>query len=388
MLCRVRTQPFFKSVTQNGYTAQCSVGVSTSIISLYVSPTSKTLNIGEMVQLTGIKNPTSASEGTQWTSSNTGVATVSNSGLVTAKSAGTATITFKNSASCTVKVINGIKASDIAKKQNKLGFYGEQVTNYKCSNTKGVTVWRIFYADTENIYLIADDYIDLSNAPSKNGKKLSQNKKRMLVWNQTLLNQYENGLQTIISSNYINGFKNLEIINKWLKKYQKNNNYSSITLNNKAVAYMLDTSIWNNLYKGDSADYVIGGPTLEMFITSWNSSHTNKKLTSKADVDDGYRVKYGNENDTTGFANYIENLTKDEYHSIYIKSDGSNACGMWLASPSVSISKTYDHIRTAYYDGMLGMNAYYQASTGFRPIVCLKKNITLVQNNIGYEILE
>lgn len=43
----------------------------------------------------------------------------------------------------------------------------------------------------------------------------------MLVWNQTLLNQYENGLQTIISSNYINGFKNLEIINKWLKKYQK-----------------------------------------------------------------------------------------------------------------------------------------------------------------------
>ena len=191
-----------------------------------VSPTSKTLNIGETVQLTGTKNPSTTSERTQWASSNTSVATVSNLGFVTAKSAGTTTITFKNSSStksdsCTVKVINGIKASDIAKKQNKLGFYGEQVTNYKCSNTKGVTVWRIFYADTENIYLIADDYIDLSNAPSKNGKKLSQNKKRMLVWNQTLLNQYENGLQTIISSNYINGFKNLEIINKWLKKYQK-----------------------------------------------------------------------------------------------------------------------------------------------------------------------
>ena len=64
-----------------------------------VSPTSKTLNIGETVQLTGTKNPTSASEGTQWTSSNTGVATVSGSGLVTAKAAGTATITFKNSSS-------------------------------------------------------------------------------------------------------------------------------------------------------------------------------------------------------------------------------------------------------------------------------------------------
>ena len=85
------------ATAQNGYTAQCSVGVSTSIISLSVSPTSKTLNIGETVQLTGTKNPTSASEGTQWTSSNTGVATVSGSGLVTAKAAGTATIFSSNS---------------------------------------------------------------------------------------------------------------------------------------------------------------------------------------------------------------------------------------------------------------------------------------------------
>ena len=76
-----------------------------------VGPTSKTLNIGETVQLTGTKNPSTTSEGTQWTSSNTSVATVSNSGLVTAKSAGTATITFKNSsstksASCSIKVQN------------------------------------------------------------------------------------------------------------------------------------------------------------------------------------------------------------------------------------------------------------------------------------------
>ena len=77
-----------------------------------VSPTSKTLNVGETVQLTGTKNPSTTSEGTQWTSSNTSVATVSNSGLVTAKSAGTATITFKNSAStksatCSITVTFG-----------------------------------------------------------------------------------------------------------------------------------------------------------------------------------------------------------------------------------------------------------------------------------------
>ena len=97
------------ATTQNGKRASCTVTVITSITSLSVSPTSKTLNIGETVQLTGTKNPSTTSEGTQWTSSNTSVATVSNSGLVTAKSAGTATITFKNSsstksASCTITV--------------------------------------------------------------------------------------------------------------------------------------------------------------------------------------------------------------------------------------------------------------------------------------------
>ena len=90
-----------------------------------VSPTSETVYVGNTVQLTGTVNPSNTTESTLWTSSNTDVASVSDTGLVTAKSAGTTIITFKNSAStksasCTVKVINGIKASDIAKKQNKL----------------------------------------------------------------------------------------------------------------------------------------------------------------------------------------------------------------------------------------------------------------------------
>ena len=146
---------------QNGYTAQCSVGVTTSIISLAVSPTSKTLNVGETVQLTGTKNPSTASEGTQWTSSNTSVATVSNSGLVTAKSAGTATITFKNSAStksasCTVKVLNEnyyivtgteYNSGCLAKLDNagnilwqKNNIYGEQVTTAFATSDSGVII--------------------------------------------------------------------------------------------------------------------------------------------------------------------------------------------------------------------------------------------------------
>ncbi len=102
------------ATTQNGYTAQCSVTVITSITSLSVSPTSSTLEIGETVQLTGTINPSTATESTLWTSSNTNVATVSETtGLVTAKSAGTVTITFKNSSgtkstNCIIVVLSEI----------------------------------------------------------------------------------------------------------------------------------------------------------------------------------------------------------------------------------------------------------------------------------------
>ena len=116
-----------KVITQNGYTAQCSVIVITSITSLSVSPTSETVYVGDTVQLTGTINPSTTTENTLWTSSNTDVATVSDTGLVTAKSAGTVTITFKNSsgtksANCTITVENYKKALET---ESYVGYYAD-----------------------------------------------------------------------------------------------------------------------------------------------------------------------------------------------------------------------------------------------------------------------
>ncbi len=77
--------------------------------------------------MTGTVTPTSTTEGVQWASSNTNVATVSSSGLVTAKSAGTATITFKNSsgtksANCTITVENYKKALET---ESYVGYYAD-----------------------------------------------------------------------------------------------------------------------------------------------------------------------------------------------------------------------------------------------------------------------
>ena len=98
---------------QNGNMAQCLVTVKRSITSLAVSPTSKTLIVGQTLQLSKTINPSNTTEGTVWTSSNNSVATVTPSGgFVTVKGVGTATITLKSSesnvsASCVVTVTAG-----------------------------------------------------------------------------------------------------------------------------------------------------------------------------------------------------------------------------------------------------------------------------------------
>jgi len=80
-------------------TATCTVTVNipsttVPVTSVSVSPTSKSLKVGETVQLTATVSPANATnKAVTYTSSKPSVATVSETGLVTAKTAGTATIT-------------------------------------------------------------------------------------------------------------------------------------------------------------------------------------------------------------------------------------------------------------------------------------------------------
>lgn len=71
--------------------------------SVAVTPTSKTLIVGETQQLSASVSPSGADQGVTYTSSSTATAAVSSSGLVTAKAAGTATITVASKVKPTVK---------------------------------------------------------------------------------------------------------------------------------------------------------------------------------------------------------------------------------------------------------------------------------------------
>ncbi len=120
-----------------------------------------------------------------------------------------------------------------------------------------------------------------------------------------------------------------------------------------ALAYLLNEEIWGERYGNELAEYVHGGPTKEMFLSSYYSKYPN------GDVND------------------------DTLYNIYLT--GNVMCGgMWLATiedegwlartmnggPVVS---NFTDLRGVYIGG------YWM--TGIRPIVCLKENVIITDGN-------
>ena len=203
--------------------------------------------------------------------------------------------------------------------QNPTVYYGKEVENYGIiyDNTTGASnKWRIFYADENNIYLITDDYIHYNYAPESANYGIYRWSNYQLSFN----NVYKayTGATNIDST----------LGNKWLSEYYPSNK-TNINTNIRAVAYMLDTDIWNPIYKNEYAEYAIGGPTLEMFCASYKDTHQSNYIECTANST-GYQVRWQGGSYETN----LYDIPADEYNSIYIKSGGSKANAMWLASPS------------------------------------------------------
>ena len=178
----------------------------------------------------------------------------------------------------TAKTQEIVSASVIA--QNPELYYGKEVENYGIiyDNTAGASnKWRIFYADEENIYLITDDYIHADYAPDSANYEIYVNSNNYKLSFNNVYKDYTGAVD--IDSTFAN---------KWLSAYYPSNS-TSINTNIRAVAYMLDTDIWNPIYKNEYAEYAIGGPTLEMFCASYKDTHPNKYIECTANST-GYKL--------------------------------------------------------------------------------------------------
>ena len=214
--------------------------------------------------------------------------------------------------------------------------YGRIVTNY----TAAGLVWRLFYEDSNNVYLISEtssgDYPvnDLSLANYSNGTYSPKNSKYVSGASVSAQGQ---ALMPLASSLFTSSNTNPNI---W------------------AVAYLCDTDDdgpWAE-YKTGNASWAMGGPTIELFTASYNATHTNHQITLGIDT-------YG----------YTENtgsnwFSTSENHGIYrLKSNGV----WWLASPHSNYASGVRYV----FDNNGNLGSYDASDTdSARPVVCLQKS--------------
>ena len=214
----------------------------------------------------------------------------------------------------------------------KTAIYGKYVTNYVASNASnadlGIGGWKIFHADSSNIYLIADDYVGRDYVPTGRGTD-----GQGLNGTAVGTGSYASGFSLAPYADY-DGTSNVasNIATKWLKQYtDAGYTATSTNKNAKATAYLLDTTMWKGFKDSYGyAEYSIGSPTLELFRDSYNITHATDIETGVNAK--GYQLRWKTENNSNSYNNYISGLSTSE--SLYVISSKTNAYGMWLASPS------------------------------------------------------
>jgi hypothetical protein len=134
---------------------------------------------------------------------------------------------------------------------------------------------------------------------------------------------------------------------------------------------MLDTNRWEKFVDGNFADSAIGGPTVEMFIESWNAKGY-KTLYCNNMTEAGYYIG-SSDSPTSAYIN-LPNLdangAKDE---LYIPHDTlyEGVYGYYLSSPAVGIQN--NQILQISNSHIFCNNLSFKSA--IRPVVCLKTKV-------------
>ena len=283
----------------------------------------------------------------------------------------------------TTKTKYGIDEYDVAKHPET--YYGHYVTNYNSPYDAGITEvngqlgkWQIYMADEDNIFLITSNFITRQYTGTKNNVGYNYNEQNETqetatqMWfsnihqKDSIMHQYEaNNIKTDIPD-LLSKLDKQYIYHKWMNNPDNQKvNYES----ERSVASMLDVTVWSGYNNTTYAKYAIGGPTLEMFCKAYNDSHSGDNIFAEENDIRGYKIKKGTadaDNSVSGLKVGAKNTFVD---NCYFKN-------YWIASPSAS-----GQIVNMGTNGVGYCYRYY--ASNFRPLVCLKSNIHLVENKDG-----
>lgn len=246
--------------------------------------------------------------------------------------------------------------------------YGDYVKYSKDLNGDGdlTNDWRIFYEDNENIYIIAAGLVE-NTEMNADITELS-----------TTESCTDYGIN-MIHSEFVNTPIDKSIINKFmLTDAEASNN-----INYKATANLLSTSHWSQFVDSDFAVAAVGGPTIEMFVRSWNQKYDYLEGCTEIICEWDTQKQGYNVNDVEG-EEYHLYLTGYENASLYFPNHTGDDChAYWLASPS---SKEYDSESGTRLltEGMMGIRfdaaliaggGIANGRAGIRPVVQLKSGL-------------
>ena len=154
---------------------------------------------------------------------------------------------------------------------------------------------------------------------------------------------------------------------------------SSWNNNEKGAAWLCAPSQWTTYVDSTKATYAIGGPSVEMYIASYNdvkhdTGTAKGGLSAEYSTKDapGYIYKVNGELQNSGWYTNTDTLDYEGYNSMYAGRNGSETGYWWLASPSSDYSD--------YVCFVNGNNAYlggysYSLTGGVGPLVSLKSGI-------------
>ena len=266
------------------------------------------------------------------------------------------------------KVPEGITAEMI--KADPETYYGKAVKY----SANGINDWKIFYADDDNIFLITSEFLLKS--------KINTHKTYIVT----------SGNEGIYSSFWATNPPAAQQVTESVKSSFMWNRYTdySTYYSGRCISTMLRTDNWSAFVNSKFADYAIGGPTLEMYVASWNNLYPDEKLYCDKTSNFGYYIGTTSNSSTlsinssdmqlkTGFNNtlfYPHPIT--ESNQTY-----QGTTFYRLAAPS-AVNDQYFIIGIGN-EGYIGKFTLDNKRGTFRPLVRLKSSTTLVSGTDGYD---
>ena len=240
--------------------------------------------------------------------------------------------------------------------------YGDYVDYPIDLNEDGNTAndWKIFYNDGEHIFIIAADYVKNNSSYLNNaGTGLTANSTYNLYWGGTVPSTAQDTSSATLFGQTL-----------WTD-YNTNENA-------RCVSTLLNTNNWTGFVDNTYADFAIGGPTIEMWVASYNAKGYTPLYCNNSN-ENGYYI--GNtDNPTTAEYNLSEDLNNGYRDTLYFSHQESleNTYGYMLSSPNAS---HMTRVMNIYYNGFIYYSSVNYYDIGVRPLLCLNSEVTAEYEN-------